>query len=251
MISALPAPETIAAILATFLVAGTVKGAFGIGFPAVAMAIFPFFIEPALGVTLLALPIVITNAQQFLSVRGWPRIVRRFLVAGGSLAVTIFLVSQFLDDVSSRWINAFVGFSLVVFALSAMSKIRLPVTEGSAWQLLVGVSSGLFGGVSAVKVPVMIYTVALDLPRDAFIAAAGFLFFCGGAGMLTGLTSAALVNHVTLPLSVAAVAFSLAGFWVGSRIRKRLKPEQFRKYLLWVMLLLGARLLVVNLLPPL
>ncbi len=249
MINAFPAPEIVAAILVTFLVAGTVKGAFGIGFPAVAMAIFPFFIEPALGVALLALPIVITNAQQFLSIRGWPRIVRRFLLAGGSLAVTIFLVSQFLDDVPSRWINVFVGFALVAFSLSAMSRIRFPVTEGPVWQLLVGVTSGLFGGVSAVKVPVMIYTVALDLPRDAFIAVAGFLFFCGGAGLLTGLTSATLVNQVTLPLSLAAVAFGLAGFWVGARIRARLNADQFRKYLLWVMLLLGVRLLAVNLLP--
>ncbi len=250
MIQALPGPEIVAAILVTFLVAGTVKGAFGIGFPAVAMSIFPLFIEPALGVALLALPIVITNAQQFISVRGWPRIIRRFLLAGGSLAVTIFLVSQFLDDVSSRWINVFVGMALIIFALSAMLRIRFPVSESPAWQLLVGVSSGLFGGVSAVKVPVMIYTVALELPRDAFIVVAGFLFFCGGAGLLTGLTSATLLNQVTLPLSIVAVAFALAGFRIGARIRERLNAEQFRTYLLWVMLLLGARLLVVNVFPP-
>ena len=249
MIDALPTLDIVAAILITFLAAGTVKGAFGIGFPAVAMSIFPLFIEPALGVTLLALPIVITNAQQVISVRGWPRIIRRFLLAGGSLAVTIFLVSQFLDDVSSRWINVFVGISLVAFALSAMLRMPLPVTESPVWQLLVGVTSGFFGGLSAVKVPVMIYTVALELPRDAFIAVAGFLFFCGGAGLLTGLTLATLVNQATLPLSIATVAIALAGFRIGARIRERLNAEQFRKYLLWVMLLLGMRLLIVNLVP--
>lgn len=247
MITELPPYPIIAAILAVFLLAGTVKGSLGIGFPAVAMSLFPIFIDPALGVTLLAIPIVVTNGQQFLTVRGWPAVVRRFLIAGASVAVTIFIVSLFVADVPSRWINVLVGVSLVLFALSALFRMDLPVTEGAGWQLAAGIGSGLIGGVSAVKAPIMVYTVALKLPREEFIAAAGFLFFCGGIGLVGGLSAGHLVNDTTLPLSIAAVLFALLGFQLGARIRKRLSAEMFRKLLLWAMLILGVRLIAVNL----
>ena len=226
MIASLPAVPIIAAILAAVLIAGIVKGSLGIGFPAVAMTMLPLLVEPALAVAIMALPIVITNGQQFLSVSGWPAIV---------------------VDVPSRWINMLVGLSLVVFALSALVRIDLKANEGPAWQIGVGLTAGLLGGVSAVKAPVMIYTVALDLPREQFIAVAGFLFFCGGVGLIGGLASAQMWNAVTLPLSAGAVVAGMAGFAVGARIRQHLTARAFRALLLWSMLLLGLRQVAVNL----
>jgi hypothetical protein len=246
MMESLPPLTTLAVIMAIFLLAGTVKGSFGIGFPAVAMSILPMVIDSALAVTLLAIPIVVTNARQMMSVKDWRKLVQRYWLAGLSLAITIFFVSQLLDDVNSRWINIFVALSLIVFALSAMFKIELPVSEALGWQLLVGITSGLIGGVSAVKSPVMIYTVALKLPRDTFITVAGFLFFCGGAGMLTGVTTASLMSVSTATVSVLALFAALLGFQVGERVRKRLNAVLFRNLVLWLLLALGLRLLAVN-----
>lgn len=247
MTAEFPAFAIIIAILITVLGAGIVKGSLGIGFPAVAMSILPIIIEPALAVAIMSLPIVITNGQQFLSIKGWFPIIKRFLWAGGSLFISIFIVSQFLADVPSRWINVLVGMSLVVFAVSALFRVKLHLTEDRRWQILVGITAGFFGGVSAVKAPVMIYTVALDLPRDEFIAAAGFLFFCGGVGMVGGLVTANLANSVTLTLSLSAVFAGLAGFHVGARIRQHLSAAMFRGILLWAMLALGLRQVIVNL----
>lgn len=247
MIDALPATGILLGILAVFLLAGTVKGSLGIGFPAVAMSMLPIIIEPALGVALLAIPIFVTNAIQFLTVKGWPAIVRRFLVAGIATAVTIFIVVQFVDDVPSRWINIATGVSLVIFSLASLSNIRLPLSEGAGWQVLVGVTSGLLGGVSAVKAPIMIYTVGLKLPREIFICAAGFLFFCGGVGLVAGTTAGALMNGPTAALSIGCTIIALIGFRVGAMIRNRLSDKMFRLILLWMILALGARLVLVNL----
>lgn len=247
MIDAFPASDILVGILAIFLIAGTVKGSLGIGFPAVAMSILPIVIDPALGVTLLAIPIFVTNAIQFLTVRGWPAIVRRFLVAGLCVAATIFIVVQFVDDVPARWISIAVGVSLMLFALASLLKLELPLDEGVGWQALVGISSGLIGGVSAVKAPVMIYTVGLKLPREEFICVAGFLFFSGGVGLVGGTLSAALLNGVTAILSLACCAVALAGFRIGAIIRRKLSERMFRLILLWVILILGVRLVIVNL----
>ncbi|MGI9500755.1 MAG: sulfite exporter TauE/SafE family protein [Geminicoccaceae bacterium] len=247
MIDAYPAFPILVGILTAFLIAGMVKGSLGIGFPAVAMPILLTIIEPALGVTLLAIPIFVTNGIQFLTVRGWPAIISRFLVAGLSVAVTIFIVVQFVDDVPSRWISIAIGVSLVIFALASLLKIELPFNEGYGWQAFIGITAGLIGGVSAVKAPIMIYTVGLKLPREEFICAAGFLLFAGGVGMVAGTFSASLLNGVTTVLSLACCAVALAGFRIGAWIRQRLSDRMFRLILLWVLLAMGVRLILTNL----
>ena len=246
MIDTWPEFYTLLAILMIFLVAGTVKGALGIGFPAIAMSILPIIIEPALGVTLLAIPILVTNGIQFLTVKGWPAIIRRFLIAGVSVAVSIFVVVQFVGEVPSRWINIAVGISLVLFAVTSLLKLEPRMTEHPGWQALVGVSAGLIGGLSAVKAPIMIYTVGLKLPREEFICAAGFLFFMGGVGLTLGTLNASLLNDVTTGVSLMCCAIALVGFRVGALIRARLTDKLFRMAILWGILLLGIRLVVTN-----
>ncbi|MDJ0637323.1 MAG: sulfite exporter TauE/SafE family protein [Paracoccaceae bacterium] len=248
MISAFPETTTFLTILAIFLLAGTVKGSLGIGFPAIVMSILPIIVEPALGVALLAIPIFVTNGAQFLTVTGWPAITRRFLIAGISVAVTIFVVVQFVDDVPSRWINIAVGVSLVLFALTSLLKLELRMTEHPAWQFVAGITSGLIGGLSAVKAPIMIYTVGLKLPREEFICAAGFLFFMGGIGLTLGTLSASLLNGVTTLFSLICCAVALVGFRIGAMIRKRLSDKVFRTTILWVILALGLRLIFTNVL---
>ena len=143
MITDIPSLPIVLGILAVLVASGTVKGSLGIGLPAVAMSVFPMFMDPAVAVTLMAVPIFATNAYQFLSVKGWPAIVRRFLVAGLCTAVTIFLVAQFVAEVPSRWINILVGVSLTLFSLASLLKLDLRVSEAPAWQVPVGVLSGL------------------------------------------------------------------------------------------------------------
>lgn len=248
MTAALPEPGVLVAVLAIMVLAGTVKGSLGIGFPAVAMSLLPIVVAPALGVALLAVPIFVTNAIQFLSVSGWPAIVRRFLVGGVSVALTIFVVVQFVAQVPGRWVEVAVGVSLILFSAASLLKIELPMSEGAGWQALVGVTSGLLGGVSAVKAPIMIYAVGLKLPRDEFVCAAGFLFFMGGLGLTVGTLSAALLDGPGIVLSLAATAVALLGFRVGAAIRRRLSDAVFRSVLLWVILALGLRLILTDLL---
>ena len=247
MIEALP-PLTLAAlILSTFIFSGVVKGAFGIGFPSVAMSILPFFIEPALAVTLLAVPIVFLNFQQMVSIKGWQSIARRFWPTALAVAVTALLVSQLLDDVPSQFISICVGIALIIFALTGLFRLDLPVNDGLGWQLGIGIGAGIIGGLTAIKAPILIYSVAMRLPRDTFVAMTGFLLFSGGAGLLVGVSVGSMFNSFLLPVSAAAVVISVVGFKIGEAVRSRLRPELFRKLLLWLLLILGIRIVLVSL----
>ena len=65
----------IASIMLALVLSGSVKGVFGIGFPVVAMAILPLFITPISAITVIALPIVVTNIQQLFSEKEWRQII--------------------------------------------------------------------------------------------------------------------------------------------------------------------------------
>lgn len=247
MIEALPLSSLAALILSTFIFAGVVKGAFGIGFPSAAMSILPFFIEPALAVTLLAMPIVLVNFQQMVSIKGWQLIAHRFWPAGLAVAATMLIVSQALDDVPSQFISICVGIALTTFALTGLFRLDLPVNDGLGWQLGVGISAGIIGGLTAIKAPILIYSVAMRLPRDTFVATTGFLLLCGGAGLLAGVSIGSMYDSFLLLISAAAAVISVVGFRLGEVIRNRLQPELFGKLLLWLLLILGIRIVLVNL----
>lgn len=240
-------PGLLAIVFGILLLGGIVKGAIGIGLPALSMSLLPLFIEPALAVTLLTIPIIVTNLQQVVTVPGWTAIAKRFAVAGGSVFVTIAFVSLFLADVPGRIIGLIVGLSLTLFALASLMNLRLPVTTAPKWQVLTGVLAGITGGLSAVKSPIMIYCAALNLPRDIFVVAAGFLFLMGGLGMLLGQASADLMNSTTIIPAIAAVVVAIIGFQIGATLRKKINAALFRKLLLGAMLLLGLRQIWVNL----
>jgi uncharacterized protein len=240
-------PTLLALVFGVMVVAGTVKGALGIGLPAVAMSVLPLFIDPAIAVALLTLPILLTNAQQVITGEGWRKIVPQFYVAGGLTFATTFLVSQFLPKIPSPVVSGVIGVTLVLFAVSAMVNIRLPVSKSLGWQIAVGLSSGLIGGLSAVKTPIMIYCTALNLSREEFIVSAGFLFFSGGVGLLLGLSLADVFNPSLLSVSIGAVIMAFAGFQIGALIRRRINATLFRKLLLWTMLILGLRMVLLSL----
>ncbi len=243
----LPEPALWVAVMAVILLGGTVKGALGIGLPAVSMSLLPLLIDPALAVTLLTVPIVVTNAQQFLTAPDRRGIARDFRVAAIALFATILAVSLRLDDAPDRLIAVVVGVSLSTFAITALMRVRFPVGMGAGWQAAAGILAGITGGLSAVKTPVMMYCVALDLPRDRLVGAMGFLFLVGGLGLAGGLVSGGLLDSVTLPLSALAVTMAMAGFQAGARLRRRINAALFRRLLLGAMLVLGLRLVAVNL----
>ena len=62
---------TLTYVMFGLVLSGSVKGIFGIGFPVVAMAILPLFVTPITAITVIALPIVVTNIQQLFSEKEW------------------------------------------------------------------------------------------------------------------------------------------------------------------------------------
>ena len=231
----------IASIMLALVLSGSVKGVFGIGFPVVAMAILPLFITPISAITVIALPIVVTNIQQLFSEKEWRHIIIKYRYMALFMLLASFLSSQILTQISVDLITAIIGFALALFAIYSLFNFTLPITSHSVWQIIAGASSGLLSGMTGIQSTAIIYFASLDISRNEFVGAVGYIFLVGGLGLSIGLINNNLLNSSSAILSIAAVLFSTVGFKLGSLLRPYIHSELFKKLLFLLMLIIGMK----------
>ena len=231
----------IASIMLALVLSGSVKGVFGIGFPVVAMAILPLFITPISAITVIALPIVVTNIQQLFSEKEWRHIIIKYRYMALFMLLASFLSSQILTQISVDLITAIIGFALALFAIYSLFNFTLPITTHSSWQIIAGASSGLLSGMTGIQSTAIIYFASLDISRDEFVGAVGYIFLVGGLGLSIGLINNNLLNSSTGMLSLFGVLFSVVGFKLGSLLRPYIHSELFKKLLFLLMLIIGMK----------
>lgn len=231
----------IASIMLALVLSGSVKGVFGIGFPVVAMAILPLFITPISAITVIALPILVTNIQQLFSEKEWRHIIIKYRYMALFMLLASFLSSQILTQISVDLITAIIGFALALFAIYSLFNFTLPITTHSSWQIIAGASSGLLSGMTGIQSTAIIYFASLDISRNEFVGAVGYIFLVGGLGLTIGLINNNFLNSSTVMLSLFGVLFSVVGFKLGSLLRPYIHSELFKKLLFLLMLIIGMK----------
>ena len=223
------------------VLSGSVKGIFGIGFPVVAMATLPLFITPITAITVIALPIVVTNIQQLFTEKKWKHIIYKYRYMAIFMMLASFLSSQILTHISVDLITAIIGFALALFAIYSLFNFTLPITSQPLWQIFAGASSGLLSGMTGIQSTAIIYFASLDIDRDEFVGAVGYIFLVGGLGLSIGLINNNMLNSNSAVLSIGAILFSVVGFKLGSLLRPYIGSELFKKMLFVMMLLIGIK----------
>lgn len=235
----------IAATLALFL-AATVKGFVGMGLPTVALALMTLVLDPRLAISLILVPMLVSNLWQ--AVRGEPvtQVARRYWRFAVALAVCVAFSVWLTRSASDRLLLFTLGAIIVVFTgLSWKNLIpEVPQRLSHPFEFGMGALGGLIGGMTAAWAgPIAIFLATKRVPRDAFVQATGFLI---AAGSLPLMLTYFAVGHVNGELFVASFLLLLptfAGFSLGEALRKRTDPELFRRVFLLVFLGLGLNLL--------
>ena len=148
-----------------------------------------------------------------------------------------------------RWLPADValtGLGLVVsgYAIYALLRLHLPELVHSSWAYVFGFAAGLLSGAYNTSGPAyVIYGSCRRWEPAEFKGNLQGVFLTSG---LTTILSHALSGHYTPMvwqywlLALPAVAL---GLWAGARVDKKLNPKLFRQLILWLLLIIGARLL--------
>lgn len=247
----MPDLSLIAFASAVLLVAGTVKGFIGLGMPTVALALLTLQLDARSAVTLIVVPMLLSNIWQFFRGPDMAGCARRHWRYAVIIAFMVAVTIWFSQSAPDRLLRVVLGVFILIFCFFSWRNMVPPIPQNRVrlFEAASAVTAGLVGGLTAAWAPPLaMYLTGLRLERDDFVQALGFLIT---AGSISVFVMYPVVGHSSGPdlgFSAFLLLPTLLGFSVGERLRHRSDPEAFKKYFLIAFAVLGVNLLVGSLL---
>ncbi|TYR30987.1 sulfite exporter TauE/SafE family protein [Mesorhizobium microcysteis] len=238
-------PATIAAICATFVLAGFVKGVVGLGLPTVSLALLAATLGLPQAMALLLVPSFATNLWQALSGGNALAILRRdwlfFLLA----TVTVGVGALALTRLDPAILTGLLGVLLVVYAAINLAgvKVAIPIAHQSWLGPVFGATNGVLTGMTgSFVVPGVMYLQAVGMSRDTLVQAMGILFTLSTLALAVALGGNGLLDAQLGMMSAVALVPAIAGMMIGAKVRGRLSEARFRSALFVALLAMGVHL---------
>jgi len=230
-------------ILATFLIAGTVKGVIGLGLPTVSLALLTVAIDLPTAMALLLAPSFVTNLWQALAGGNARLILQRLWPFLLPATVTIWIGASALTRVDLSLLSALLGALLMAYAGANLGGMRLTISPRQ--ELWAGPLAGLVNGVltgmtGSFVVPGVMFLQAIGLAREVLIQAMGMLFALSTLALAIALQRNALLTAEHGVLSITALLPAILGMVFGRWIRRRISEQLFRKLFFISLLVLGT-----------
>lgn len=233
-------------VLATFLLAGLVKGITGMGLPTVAMALLSIVYSPVVAATLLIVPSLATNAWQFIAGAYWYSVLHRLQSMMLCIVIGTFLGAPFMHQLDAQWAACGLGVALLVYSLYGWWAPNVSIAKKNEVWLspVMGLMTGCVTGATGVFVlPAVPYLQGLGMQRDELIQALGLSFTVSTLSLLLSLALQHSLQAVHLTLSLTAVLPAIVGMGLGTVIRQRVSASQFRCWFLLTLTLLAIDLI--------
>ena len=229
--------------MATFLLAGTIKGVIGLGLPTVSLAILTVVLDLPGAMALLLVPSFATNLWQasiggntrLLILRLWP-----FLLCA---SLTVWIRAMALIHVDLTLLSALLGALLMIYAAVSLAGFKLHIV--ARWEGWSGPLAGLFNGLltgmtGSFVVPGVMYLNGLGLSREQLLQAMGMLFTLSTLMLALALGRYGLIDEAQLLDSSIALLPAMAGMLLGQAIRAVISESVFRRIFFLSLLTLGA-----------
>jgi uncharacterized membrane protein YfcA len=232
-------------IAAVFALAGFVKGVIGLGLPTVSMGLLAVAMTPVQALTIVILPALVTNIWQTFVGPYLRDIIRRLWPLMLGTIIGVWSCGGLMTGPYARYGAIVLGMLLVIYAL--VSLVSFSVSVKAADERWVGGIVGLVTGVVAAAtgvqvIPSMPFMQSIGMEKDELVQALGVFFTISTLAQAFNLTSAGLLNASTALPGIVAMVAAFAGMFIGQMVRTRLRPDEFRRWFLIAMLLLGLYL---------
>jgi uncharacterized membrane protein YfcA len=228
------------------LLAATVKGAIGFGFPTLGTPLLALVVDVKTAVVLLIVPNIAMDTVQAARGGAPGPTLRRFATLVLCGAVGTIVGTRLLAVLSPRLATLVLGAAVVGFV--ALNATRWSPRVPPGWERWlsppVGLVAGIIGGVTNVPgTPLVIYFYALRLTKPEFVRAVGVTFVLYKVVQLGAVTWFGLLSWGALVASLGLAVVALAGFRVGLAVQDRLDQRAFNRAVLIFLALLGAGLI--------
>lgn len=194
---------------------------------------------------LLVAPAFLTNIWQAASGGFLPDLLKRLWPMLLTTIPGVFLGTRVLLRAEQGLLDVLLGIALCAYAVLSLSGACFSVPAGRERILgsVTGVMTGLVVGATGTLVlPVVPYLNALGLQRDELVQALGLSFALSSLALGVILTAEGAATPKGLAASLLMVVSALAGMVIGQRLRQRVAPPRFRRWLFFSLLILGANL---------
>ena len=230
---------TIILIFLSIFVGGIVKGSVGIGMSMFSVPIIAFILPPTKAMMLLCFPVIVTNLIQMNIKQGISNY--RFLPMFLTLFVGILIGGKLILKLNFQTISILINF----FGLNLKN---IKQKNEKILSVIIGFFSGILGGLSTFYAPPIItFLVSLNLEKESFIRTTATMYFLASIPLYSSLIYHGLGNFYDLLISLVVTAPALLGQYFGTKIRKQLSNEIFRKTILSILIIIGFSLLIKNL----
>lgn len=240
------APAAMLLAAAAFLCGGAVKGGFGFGLPLTTIPLLAMTMPPPTAISLMFVPVISANFVQAVHGGYYRSAIRRFWTFFITITIATLVAVQFLATVDAKVTSVVLGAIVIVFSIYQLWSPAFEVSRHAERWLtpFVGILAGLIGGVTGLfGLPLVVYLVALRLPKDEFV---GTISFCNLFGALSLFGGLAWHGYLTWPVAAASgvgALITMLGVWAGTLARAYLPQTVFRRILLGVLVLIGANLI--------
>lgn len=234
-------------MLATFLLAGTVKGVIGLGLPTISLAILTATLDLKTAMALLLLPSAVTNLWQGAVGGQAVALLRANWAFFATATATVALGGLALSRVDAAVLSTFLGALILAYALIGLAGWRPAIAPGARWWAgpVFGTLNGVFTGMTgSFVVPGVMYLNAIGLDRHALVQAMGILFTLATLALAATLAGAQLLSAQLGLASAVGLVPALIGMALGQRIRAQLSEQRFRRVFFWSLLALGIYIVV-------
>lgn len=229
----------------TLALAGCVKGLIGLGLPPIAMGILVLAVDPVEAAATMIVPALLTNVFQAVRGPALGLLLTRFWPMFALTAATTLFFSGGLASHAKTAIIVLGGLLVVYGAYGLLGPVIIISARNQRWVgPLSGIITGLvtaFTGVSSM--PSVAFLQSAGLPRDELVQAMGLSFLISSLALIGALGISGGFASGSPALILAASLAAVAGMRTGEVWRFKLDETQFRRIVLWGLILLGMILI--------
>jgi len=229
------------------LAGSTVKGVAGIGLPLVAVPLLTVLVNLNTAVTMTTVPIIGSNFVQSIQGGRFPHLVKRFWTLLVPLFVAVIAGTRLLVVLPEHVLDAIIGIAIISVPLFLHFTPHIRVTPAhERWaNPLIGIGSGLLGGISTFYgPPIMLYVFGMRLTKDEFIPTISLMYTVAGVGMLLGIYANRVATLPEIGVSFLMLIPTAIGMWVGRFVRVQLSEQRFQQLIVGIYIATGLTFLV-------
>ena len=239
-------PLVILVALGAVLAGALVKGVTGIGLPMVAIPLMVQVMPVPTAIALLAVPVLSSNLFQLNDRAEVVQASRRFWSLMLVMVAGVVLGALLLISLDPHLLEVLMGSLVIALALFYMVKPEVGIAPNHELVAspLVGLAGGLLGGLSSFYgPPLVLYLIALKLPKDRFVLTISLFYFVGQIPLYAMLGVSHLFGWSEFLASLALSVPAYFGVQLGQKLRDRLDPLVFTRIVLAIQLISGSSLI--------